>query len=180
MWNKQRYRGQLQSHVWITNFRRRNWEITILSKFSFFFMVLWHGRSCEEMWSDIVSYQTRRLNNSTNYQLLASTTTTSKKKNRNLLENCQKYALKLFYNACTWHVLEDLIFHGQWTNLHDPSQNGPQLVTNAWIDWYLTFITHVNIDIIVMWVILQNNADWDCFKTLTLREISRTQNLLLV
>ena len=26
---------------------------------------------------------------------------------------------------------------------HDPSQNGPKFVTNAWIDWYLTFITHV-------------------------------------
>ena len=26
-----------------------------------------------------------------------------------------------------------------------------------------------------MWVILQNNADWDCFKTPTLREILRTQ-----
>ena len=31
-----------------------------------------------------------------------------------------------------------------------------------------------------MWVILQNNADWDCFKTPILREILRTQNLLLV
>ena len=30
---------------------------------------------------------------------------------------------------------------------------------------------------IVMWVILPNNADWDCFKTLTLQEILRIQNL---
>ena len=29
---------------------------------------------------------------------------------------------------------------------------------------------------IVMWVILLNNADWDCFKTLTSREILRIQN----
>ena len=29
------------------------------------------------------------------------------------------------------------------------------------------------------WVILQNNADWDCFKTLILREILRIQNPLL-
>ena len=28
-----------------------------------------------------------------------------------------------------------------------------------------------------MWVILLNNADWDCFKTLTLQEILRIQNL---
>ena len=30
-----------------------------------------------------------------------------------------------------------------------------------------------------MWVILLNNADWDCFKTLTSREISKIQNPLL-
>ena len=33
-------------------------------------------------------------------------------------------------NACTWHELDDLIFCGQWTNLHDRSRNGPRLVTN--------------------------------------------------
>ena len=75
------------------------------------------------------------------------------------------------WNACTWHVLEDLIFYGQWINLHDRSQNGPKLVTNEYVVWYLTFITHVNTDNIVMWVILQNNTDWDCFKTPILLEI---------
>ena len=30
-----------------------------------------------------------------------------------------------------------------------------------------------------MWVILQNNADWDCFKSPILREILRIQNPLL-
>ena len=37
--------------------------------------------------------------NSVKYLLHASMTTTSKKKKWNLLENCQKYALKLFWNA---------------------------------------------------------------------------------
>ena len=32
---------------------------------------------------------------------------------------------------------------------------------------------------IVMWEILQNNADWDCFKTPILREILKIQNPLL-
>ena len=41
------------------------------------------------------------------------------------------------------------------------------------------FITHVNTDNIVMWEILQNNADWDCFKILILREILRIPNSLL-
>ena len=31
-----------------------------------------------------------------------------------------------------------------------------------------------------MWETLQNNADWDCFKTPILQEILRTQNPLLV
>ena len=48
------------------------------------------------VWNDIVSWQTRRLNNSTKYLLHASMTTTSKKKKQNLLENCQIHALKLF------------------------------------------------------------------------------------
>ena len=37
----------------------------------------------------------------------------------------------------------------------------------------------MNLDSIVMWVILQNNADWDCFKTLTSREILKIRNPLL-
>ena len=37
----------------------------------------------------------------------------------------------------------------------------------------------MNTNNIVMWVILQNNADWDCFKTPILREILRIQNPLL-
>ena len=44
-----------------------------------------------------------------------------------------KDAPKLFWNACTWHVLEELIFYVRWTNLHDRLQNGPKLMTNDWI-----------------------------------------------
>ena len=47
------------------------------------------------VWNDIVSWQTRRLNNSTKYLLHALMTTTSKKRKQNLLENCQIHALKL-------------------------------------------------------------------------------------
>ena len=48
------------------------------------------------VWSDVVSWQARRLNNSTKYQLHALTTIFSKKKKLNPWENCQKYVLKLF------------------------------------------------------------------------------------
>ena len=37
----------------------------------------------------------------------------------------------------------------------------------------------MNTNNIAMWVIMQNNADWDCFKTLISREILRIQNPLL-
>ena len=117
------------------------------------------------VWSDVVSWRTKRLNNSTKYLLHALMTIILKKKNWILQENCQTYPLKLFWNACTWHVMEDLIFCGQWTNLHDRLQNGPQPVTNDWIVWYLTSITHVNTNNIVVLVTLQDNARWDCSRT---------------
>ena len=92
-------------------------------------------------------------------------------------ENCQMYALKLFWNVHTRHVLEDLIFYGQWTNLHDRSQNGPKLVTNDYLVWSLTFVINVITNNIVMWETLPNNVYWDCFKTPILQEILRIQNL---
>ena len=48
-WKKQRYCWQLQSHVWITNFRGRNWKTSILREISYFFVVLRYGGSCKEM-----------------------------------------------------------------------------------------------------------------------------------
>ena len=51
------------------------------------------------VWNGIVSWQTRRRNNSTKYPLHASMTTTSKKKKCNVWENCHMYALKCFWNA---------------------------------------------------------------------------------
>ena len=49
MWNKSRCCWQLQSHVWIQNFRRSNWKITMLGKSPIFFVVLRCGWSCKEM-----------------------------------------------------------------------------------------------------------------------------------
>ena len=54
MWNKQKYCGQLQTHVWIANFCGGSREITILSKYSYFFMVVWHGGSCKEVCGTIL------------------------------------------------------------------------------------------------------------------------------
>ena len=95
------------------------------------------------VWNDIVSCRAKRLNNSTKYLLHASMTIISKNKNWNPWENCQKCAFKLFWHAYAWHVLDDPIFYGQWTNLHDRSQNGPSLVMNDYLVCSVTFITHV-------------------------------------
>ena len=94
------------------------------------------------VWSDIASWRTKQPSNCTKLQLHALMTITSKKKNWDLLEKCQKYALKLSWNACIWHELVDQTFYGQWTNLHEQSPNGPELVTNAWLVWFLIFIIH--------------------------------------
>ena len=51
---KQRYCRQLQNHVRIANFCGWSREITIPSKSSYFFMVLRHGGSCEEMCGTIL------------------------------------------------------------------------------------------------------------------------------
>ena len=178
MWNKQRYCWQLQNHVWIQNFCWSNWKNYHARKIFVFLHGLMTWLVMRSVWKDIANWRTEQLNNSTKYHLHALTTIMSKKKNENPWENCQKYALKLFWNAKTWHVLEYPIFYVQWTNLHDRSQNGPKLVTNDYLVWSLTFIKHVTTNNIVMWETLPNNADWDCFKILTLREILKIQNPL--
>ena len=162
----------------IQDFCRSNWKITKLGKSVYFFVVLWHGRSCQEMRGTILWVGEQ--NDSTTLQSINSMHWRPSFQRRRI-EICRrivkKYAHKLFWNANTWHVLEDPIFYGQRTNLHVRSQNGPNLVTNDCVVWYLTSITHVITNIIVKWETLHNNADWDCFKTPILQEILRMQNL---
>ena len=179
MRNEQRYCGQLQKYVWIqdlwksrrkaTSFRE-TWRRHLL-------MVLWCGRSCKaNVWSDIASWRTKQPSNCAKLQLHALMTINAKKMNWDLSENCQKYALEVSSSACVWHALVDQTLHGQWTNLHEQSPNGPDLVTNAWPVWLRIYITQVKSSNIVMWETLHNNADWNCYRTLILPEILKTQN----
>ena len=181
MRNKQRYCGQLQKPCSNREFPRGEQK----NYHSLKIFELLHGLTTwkvmsRNVWNEIVSWQTRRLNKSTKCQLHGLTTIISKKKDWNLQETCQKFGLKLFWNAFTWHVLANTWFCGHWTNLHDPSQNRPKRATNNYLVWSLTFVIHVITNSIVMWETLQNNAEWECFMTPILREILRTQNLLLV
>ena len=122
------------------------------------------------------------LANKTNQQLYKVSTPCSddhqfKEEELKSVGELSKVSSQIVLKCFTWHVLEDLIFYGHWTNLHDRSQNGPRLVTNDSFVWSLTFIIHVITHNIVMWETLQNSADWDCFKTPILQEILRIQNL---
>ena len=69
-----------------------------------------HAKKCVK---DIANMLINKFNNYTQSQLRVLTTINSKKKKFDLLEKCQKYALKLFSNACTLLELVDLIFCGQ-------------------------------------------------------------------
>ena len=132
-----------------------------------------HAKTCVERYCELANRTTQQLYKVSTHAWM---TIFSSKKKWNLLENFHMFALRLFWNACTWHVLGDLIFFGQWTNLHDQSQNGPKLVTNDYLVWSLTFIIHVSTHSIAMWDTLPKHADWDCFKTPILQGISRIQN----
>ena len=77
--------------------------------------------------------------------------------------NCQKFAPILYYNAC---VLARI---GRLTDWHDLSQNGLKHVTDDWHDEFPTFISRVITATTVKWEIQHNNADWDCFATLSLQ-----------
>ena len=113
-------------------------------------------------WKEIANWRTKQLNRKSQYH--ASVTINLKKKKLDQSEKCQKFAHKLFWNACIWLVLVDLIFCGH------------NIVTNAWRVWSHTFVTHMNTGNIVMWETQHNSADLDCFKTLTSREILKTRS----
>ena len=105
--------------------------------------VLRHGGTRSKMrWATLRIGKKKKWSNCTTFQVLAWMTINANRKNLNQLENCQKFARKLSENACTWHELDDLTFHGLSTSLQDQSQNGLRHVTDAWQGWFLTFITH--------------------------------------
>ena len=180
MWNKQKYCAQLHNHVWIANFRGESRVISIPSICSYFFMVLWHGWSCKEVCGTIL-WVGKQDDSATLQSMYSMHRWPSLQRRRK--EICWRIVTSMLSNCSEisniLQELDDLIFYGQWISLQVPSQNGPRLVTNAWIDWFRIFIILVNTDNVVMWVILPNNADWDCFKTLTSREILKIRNPLL-
>ena len=174
LWNKQKYCGQLQNHVRIANFSGVNWKASILREFSYFFMVLWYARSCEEMRGAILWVNTK-----TTEQLYKVSTPCiddhhfKEEEMKSVGEVSQVCSLgRIRRPDILWSVNKLARSITKWTKACDKRLNR---LTSIQI-----IITHVNTDNIVMCVILQNNAGWNCFKTPTSREILRTPNLLLV
>ena len=93
-----------------------------------------------------------------------------------LSNTCSQIVLKCLYLTrigrpdILWSVNKLARSITKWTKASDKRLN--RLIS------YI-FIIQVNTNNIVMWEILPNNADWDCFRTLTLREILKIQNPLL-
>ena len=67
--------------------------------------------------SHIANWRTKRQSSYTKSQVHAWMITISRMKSLHQLENYQKYARRLSWNAHIWHELVHLTFHGQWTNL---------------------------------------------------------------
>ena len=164
-WHKQRYCWQLQNHVWIQYFSRK---ASMLGKSVYFFVVLWHGRPCQEMCGTIL--WVGKQDDSTTLQSIISVHWRPSFQRRRveirgrIVKSMLSISSEMLRLGTYW---KDLIFCGLWTNLHDQSQKKPKRVTNDYLVCSLTFIIHV----------ITNNADWDCFKTPILQEILRIQNL---
>ena len=143
------------------------------------------GRNLTQRWSPghttlnsaskgIVNWRTKRKNNCTKFQLRACMITTF---NKEELE-----AVGELSNVCSHMVLKwlYLAFFGPLTNLLDPSQNGQELVANAWLVWFLTFITQMITYSIVMRATQLSIADWVYSTTQILLETLKIENQLRV
>ena len=157
MQNKQRYCGPSQSHVWIANFRGRNRKASTFWKFrisSWSYDMESHAKKCVERYCELANETIQQL-----YKVSTPCIDDHHFKEeeyeicwRIVKKVCSEIVLKCLYLARIGRP--DIICSEEQT-VHDRLRNGPKPVTNAWIDWYLPFITHVNMNSIVMWVILQ-------------------------
>ena len=107
-------------------------------------LLTWKGMRKMRGTIDIASQQINQSSNWIRYLHHVLTTINSKKKNWKRWENFKKSALKLSWHFCTWLELVDQSSCGWYTNEHEQSRNGH--VTDAWLVWYLTFITRVITD----------------------------------
>ena len=173
LWNKRRFCGQLQNHVWVANFRGMNRRASVLWEFSNFFMVLWFGRSYEEMCGTILWVGKQDASTTLqNVHSMHRRPPLQRRRNEicwrivaNMLSNLSSKCLYLVRIFKTWY---SMVSEQTCTIDFKVVQSLWQTIMSF---WSLTFILHVNTNSIAMWETLPNNADWDCFKTPILQEI---------
>ena len=69
----------------------------------------------ENALSDTASWQTRKWSSCAKFQVFAWMTINANRKTLNQLETHHQFAHKLYWNACSWHELEDLCIFGSRT-----------------------------------------------------------------
>ena len=132
--------------VWITYSCWNNWKITMVVRASRKKrgLVLRHGKDMlENALSETENWQTKKWSSFPKFQVLAWMTFNSSRKNSNQFENCQKFAHKLSWNACTWLELVDQTFLWsvdklarsvtKWTGASDRR-----------LAWLISYIYHTN------------------------------------
>ena len=161
MWNKQRYCGQFQNHVLNPEFPQEQLKnFHTLRIFVFLHgLMIWRVMR-RNVWSDIVSWQTRRLTTLQSIYSMHRWPPFLKRKKWNMLENCHKYALKLFWNALYLARIgrPDILWSVNKFGTIDYEMDQSLWQTPESIDFIYSSI-RVNTNSIVMWVTLRNNAD---------------------
>ena len=144
MWKKQRYCGQLQNHVWIANFSRRNRKASTLWESSYLFMVLWYGRSCKEVCGAIL--WVGKQDHSTTLHSVNS---------MHLWPPLQRRR-----NKICWSIVKYMLSN---------CSECLYLARNNDLNRLISYVHHTceYKTVLVMWEIPLNNEVWDCFKILT-------------
>ena len=112
-----------------------------------------HGRSCSKMRWEILRAGTQN-GEEQSYKVWSpclERITTSRRKNLNQLENYQKYAHKLSWNAC-------MVCQQTCKSSHKMDATG------VWQYWFHTFITQMTTDTIFMWATRLSIVDWVFFR----------------
>ena len=152
-WNKQIYCWQLQNHVWVQNFSKSNWKITMLGKCAYFLVVIWHGKSSEEMCGTILWVS--KQNDSTTLQNVNSLHWRPSFQIRRieirgtLVKSMLSNRAELLILGTNWKTRYSTVSEQTCTIDYKMDQN--------------------------LWATLQNNADWACCKTPILQEILSNQ-----
>ena len=139
-------------------------EITIPSKFSYFFMVLWHGWLCREMCGTILwvdGKTTQQLNKISIPCIDDHNFKEEETKSVGELSHvCSQMVLKCLYLARIGRP--DIL-----GSVHKLARSINKMDQGMWqtpksIDF--TFFKHVNVNNIVMWEMLLNNTNWGLFQ----------------